>query len=893
MRKFKKALAFALASAMIVSAAPVSAATTNSAKGTKSTIYTYTVDKSKKGNANNKRSWIKVTTKKGYTYKLVNKTKDIVSLTKTRVEAKKTGTAKINVNFYKNGKYVETKSVKITVKKAPMIGKVTLDKNEITVGETTKVSNAGKGTAYFYSSNKDVATVDKTTGEITAKAAGTTTISAVNTITKARVYLTLTVNAQFAAKQSGAKEITVTGSGFTKDSKIAITRGAQTVTFDAKNVTISADGKTMTVVTNSNMIDGDYKVVVDGKEATFKGEASKITKVTSGDNAIADKTTSLPATTSGTAIVNYKVENQFGEDITKTTNVTVSSSRLKSVNQVKGEIELNVVANDREGDLVPVVIICENTNISLSKNVKLSAKSAINEITVKGLYNKEGKTYSENTAKTDDFYLLVDMKDQYGTQITSANFTDDLLLTVGGGLTGLDKVITKDSKTEKITVDGVDYFGIKLDRSAEGKKVSAGTATVLLVSKATGKSGQANITVADGVKVAKFSASPTGLVLAGAENVFEFTAVDTYGNAVENPTADLFGEDGVPAGFTFRKNAKTGKTELIYDATGKKSGLQVVTFITATREVATVQFNIQDQAKPTTIVGIKDISTGVVSGEAISFTTKNIKFEDQYGQEYTGKVDASKITYTTTGNYFDGQDGNYTAVESGDQKLTITYKDGDVTSEYTVTLSSRSLDDLKTFKAEAENKVYLEKVSNSVDVAKTLKVTGTSSDGTAITLPKTAYTATVDGIDANSVSGSALGFTSDNKKETKDANVVVVIKDRAGSSASAKVQVSNETPVATKVELSDTTTTIKKETAFGIQDAFTAITVKDQYGTEMTKENSNVRVKFSGFKDTDVVTNNNTSAASITVKSDVSYITVEYTFGNGLTYTANLVVTTK
>ena len=115
MRKFKKALAFALASAMIVSAVPASAAAkTNSAKGTKSTIYTYTVDKSKKANANNKRSWIKVTTKKGYTYKLVNKTTSIVSLTKTRVEAKKAGTAKINVNFYKNGKYVETKSVKIT-----------------------------------------------------------------------------------------------------------------------------------------------------------------------------------------------------------------------------------------------------------------------------------------------------------------------------------------------------------------------------------------------------------------------------------------------------------------------------------------------------------------------------------------------------------------------------------------------------------------------------------------------------------------------------------------------------------------------------------------------------------------------------------------------------------
>ena len=715
-------------------------------------------------------------------------------------------------------------------------------------------------------------TVNKTTGEVTAVAPGTTKIAVRNTVTKKRVYVDVTVNAEFGAKKTGAKKITVTGANFTKESKIEITKGSQTVTFDAKNVTIAADGKAMEIVTNSNIMDADYKVKVDDKESTFKGEASKLTAIKAGDNAIANKTTTLPATTSGAAIVKYTAENQFGEDITKTTDVVVTSSRLKDAS-VPGKIELNVVANDREGDLIPVVIINKDTGINLSKNVKLSARSAISEINIKGFYNKDGKTYSEDTAKTDDFYLLVDMKDQYGEQITEAKFDEDLLLTVGGGLTGLDKVLTKTNKTEKVTVDGVDYFGIKLDKSTSTNKVSAGTATVLLISKLTGDNAQANLTVADGVKVAKFSAAPTGLVLANADNVFEFTAVDTYGNTVENPTEALFAEDGVPAGFKFKKNAKTGKTELIYNP-GTKTGLQVVTFITATREVTTLQFTIKDEAKPTTIVGLKDVVTGVISGQSITIEAKDIKFEDQYGQEYTKDV-TDGITFTLAdGTVFSGSNGTYVAAESGDQKLTITYEKDKVKSEYTTTLSARSIDDLNNFKVTTDYKVKGSHDGES-NITEKLKVTGTSSDGTVITLP--------------AGSGSALGFTS-SKKETKDVKVTVIIDNKAGTALESTVQVSNENPVATKVKEATTPVTIKKGEAFTAEAARKALEVTDQFGEEYTA--TTTRVKFSGLGDKDTVKDNNTANAELTLdaSTSVSAVTVEYTFANGLTYTTSIVV---
>lgn len=902
MRKFKKALAFALASAMIVSAVPASAAAkTNSAKGTKSTIYTYTVDKSKKGNPNNKRSWIKVTTKKGYTYKLVNKTKNIVTLTKTRVEAKKTGTAKINVNFYKNGKYVETKSVKITVKKAPMIGAVTLDKTEITAGETTKVSNAGKGTAYFYSSNKDVATVDKTTGEITAKAAGTTTISAVNTITKARVYLTLTVNAQFGAKQSGAKEITVTGSGFTKDSKISVTKGSQTVTFDAKNVTIAADGKSMTIVTNSKIMKGDYKVTVDEKEATFTGEESKVTAIEIPDIAVASKDTQLPyvnTAASGSAVVNYTIKNQFGEDVTKGTSVTVSASRTAKVDEINGTITLDLVQNDKEGDLISVVIINQETGVSANKTVKLSAKSVINEMTIQGIWNKDGKELTEGTMK-DQFYLLVDAKDQYGNVVTEANIGDNLLVSVGAGLTNIDKAIpTESGKTEKVTVNGVDYMGIPFTKTT----LKAGTATVLLISKDTGKNAQTTVTVADGIKVDKFSASPADVVVGGKDNVFTFTAIDTYGKEITDPTEKMFSDDtqknvfGTEEGkFRFEKNAKTGKTELIYNApTVQQDTVKIVNFITKTNQVVTVQFTVKADAAPTTITGLKNVKLGVLSGREIEIKSSNIKLEDQYGYEYSKSLpsgykvtlvgtDGKTVFGEVTGDYASGFKTT-ASTGSGDERFTLTLTKTEngkdkVISEYSFTLSAREMKDLDTFKAESKL-VYNKNAKANVTV------TGVATDGTEVALKAgTDYTlaGTIVNADAATVSGGAIKFD-DNKTETKESKVSVIINNTKGSEVELVVKVSNEAPKAAKVE--DTTNAINKTKSLTASDVMKAIKVTDQYGETY---NEVARVTFSGYGDDVTVFKNNTTSATLTsTTNDITFVTVKYTFNSGLTYTRNI-----
>ena len=925
MRKFKKALAFALASAMIVSAVPASAAAkTNSAKGTKSTIYTYTVDKSKKANANNKRSWIKVTAKKGYTYKLVNKTKDVVSLTKTRVEAKKTGTAKINVNFYKNGKYVETKSVKITVKKAPMIGAVTLDKTEITAGETTKVSNAGKGTAYFYSSNKDVATVDKTTGEITAKAAGTTTISAVNTITKARVYLTLTVNAQFAAKQTGAKEITVTGSGFNADTKVEIKRGTATVDFDSKKMTVASDGKSIIIPTNSLISAAEYTVTAGDKTAKFTGEEAKVTTIDIGDVAVADGT--LPvvdgSTSAKTATVGYTVKNQFGEDITKTTSLTASSSKtVKSVNN--GEIQLNLNTYDKVGDEITVVLVYTQTGLSVTQKAILSNEAVASEVAVKGIYNENKKELTEDTANDGEvFYLLLDVKDQYGKNMAKKGFTVgpdmtyDLIVSVAAGTTNV-KLDT--NNVEIKTVDGKDYLALKIVKadSTDGKKILAGTASVLMITK-SGKTFNGEIQIAAGTKVDTFTAAPADVVIGGQDNVFTFTATDTYGNDIsEKVTKDMFSSNSQTVfgngdnQFSFEKNAKTGKMELIFHAKSVEADTPyVASFITATNKPVTVQFTVRTKANPVNITGTKDISLGalkvanVTSGSAVSARTldvkaSDIKVENQYGSDYTfdkfDTVDANGYKLVIKD---DSAKGVFTgAVDSSKEKFTLTVaekgsedctvqlvntKDNNkVVSEYTFTVYAKTMDELKNFTVDDMPTIYYKG-----DRALTVK--GVAGDGVKVTLTAGEDYTVLGEIGAgNVVSAGAISTQfSGTAVKTVDSSYSVVINNEAGTAIDKTVKVSNAKKVATTATVDGTTvsgTTLDREKVLN------TLTIKDQYGEEIKAADlTDARVAFSGYSDSAKVNKNNTANAEVTGLAAGEVVTAKVTFGGGYTFTTNV-----
>lgn len=928
MRKFKKALAFALASAMIVSAAPVSAATTNSAKGTKSTIYTYTVDKSKKGDANNKRSWIKVTTKKGYTYKLVNKTKDIVSLTKTRVEAKKTGTAKINVNFYKNGKYVETKSVKITVKKAPMIGKVTLDKTEVTAGETTKVSNAGKGTAYFYSSNKDVATVDKTTGEITAKAAGTTTITAVNTITKARVYLTLTVNAQFGAAQTGASEITVTGSDLA-NKDITVKKGNSTVTVSKKEV--SEDGKTATLTTASKIMASDYTVTAGDKTATFKGEASRVEKIEIlGENLAMDD--NIGVSKKGT--VGYKVTNQFNEDITNNTGLTANASGT-TASASKGTLTVTFTDAPKLNDPVSVVLIYQETGKTATAMLKVSNKAVPYTVTEKGVYNENGKALTAtNLGGSEEFNYLFQVKDQYGNDITDTKvLSGTFYVNCVPGMTNTKAVTAADITTK--TVNGTTYFALPIQK-ADGKDVAPGEITYILTAGGSGQSLTGKATVEAGAIVNTIEVTAPDVVPAGEEKVeFSFTALDKDGNEVTD-VKQL--EKVLPTGTKF-SFAKEGDKVKLYLNTKTLTAGQTYSevFRTPTNNTKVVLVSVKEGRYPAEIVGLKDgsneFATAQLVGKDIVVKKDNIKLNDQYGNSID--LDSNKYKIQVVDYKEDSVFGTNSA--SGDEILkiqakaagtkSVTFaiydKDGNpfkvnngqtnitTNGQFTVTFTAVTESKINSYTVSDVEKIYGGVASNGVAqtpekyVLNDVDVYGVVSSGVKVKLTKGTDYAITPSTNLTAVSGGGIGYYGKTSSTDLDAKFQVVINSN-GKVIEKNTKVSFTKPAVNKIEIKDSKTYLTVNAVSGASinvasEVMTQLKATDTYGKELTLsgntakyiDNSSATVQVvvsdMDFANNAKVINNGTVNATITGAKSNDTFKVTITIG-GKSFDANVQV---
>ena len=928
MRKFKKALAFALASAMIVSAVPASAAAkTNSAKGTKSTIYTYTVDKSKQGNPNNKRSWIQVTTKKGYTYKLVNKTKDIVSLTKTRVEAKKTGTAKINVNFYKNGKYVETKSVKITVKKAPMIGKVSLSKDTVNVGETATVSNAGKGTAYFYSSNKDVATVDKKTGEITAKAAGTTTITAVNTITKARVKLDLTVNAQFGAAQSGASKITVTGTDLA-NKDITVKKGSSTVTVSKKEV--SEDGKTATLTTASKIVASDYTVTAGDKTATFKGEASRVENIEILGENLAMKG---DIGTSKEGTIGYKVTNQFNEDITNNTSLTANASGTTATAS-KGTLTVTFAEAPRLNDPVSAVLIYQETGKTATAMLKVSNKAVPYTVTEKGVYNENNKALTAtNIGGTEEFNYLFQVKDQYGNEITDKSvLSGSFYVNCVPGLTNTKSVAYADITTK--TVNGTTYFALPIQK-AEGKDVAPGEITYILTAGGSGQSLTAQVTVEAGSIVNTIEVTAPDVVPVGEEKVeFSFTALDKDGNEVTD-VKQL--EKVLPTGSKFSFVKEGDKVKLYLNTTEGLTAGQTYSevFRTPTNNTKVVLVNIKDGRYPAEIVGLKDGSNDFATAQLVEkdivVKKENIKLNDQYGNsidlgEYKIKVIAGAESNAAFGaNTATGDDEvlRMSATAAGTKSVTFAIYDKNgnefkvnngqtnitTNGQFTTTFTAVTESKINSYTVSDVDRVYGGTAVNGTATTpdeytiKDVDVYGVVSSGVKVKLTKNEDYAVLPSTNLSAISGSGIGYTGKTSSSDLDAKFQVVINSN-GQIIEKNTKVSFTKPVVDKVEIKDSKTyltyTVSGSSVGLTEQLLSQVNITDTYGkaadvsgttvTYKNDTNATIQVVVSDIDNTSAkVTGNGTTAVTITGVTANDTFKVTLTIG-GKVFTANVQV---
>ena len=284
MKSSKKALAFALAAAMVVTAFPVTnaeAASTAKLSTTKVTVAAGTAKKQTKS--------IKVTTPstwKSVKVKVSSSDKKIATVKASgktvKVTAVKKGSAKVTVKVTaKKGKKAVSKTLKANVKVINAGLKLTNAPAEVVVGSETKLTakkcpQAAKVT--FSSSDETIATV--TDGTLKALKAGKVTITATSDYGKT-VTTDITVKEIVveSAAQTKLNQVVLTYQGdaskITKDD-VVITRTSDNQRIYTKAVANNATDKKLTVDTLINMTDSkEFTVAVKDSTAKFTATDGK------------------------------------------------------------------------------------------------------------------------------------------------------------------------------------------------------------------------------------------------------------------------------------------------------------------------------------------------------------------------------------------------------------------------------------------------------------------------------------------------------------------------------------------------------------------------------------------------------------------------------------------
>lgn len=344
MKSSKKALAFALAAAMVVTAFPVTnaeAASTAKLSTTKVTVAAGTAKKQTKSiKVTTPSTWKSVKVKVSSSNKKVAKVK--ASGKTVKVTAVKKGSAKVTVKVTAkkgNKKVSKTfKNVKVTVINAGL--RFVDAPAEVVVGSETKLTakkspKAAKVT--FSSSDEAVATVDATTGTVKALKAGKVTITATSDYGKS-VTTDITVKEIVveSAAQTKLNQVVLTYQGdaskITKDD-VVITRTSDNQRIYTKAVANNATDKKLTVDTLINM--------TDSKEFTVAVKDSTV-KFTATDG----KTVSLGLTK--TEIV-YNTATKVGIKELDANGVELKSVECEGVANTKDNIEYKIDVTSDKG----------------------------------------------------------------------------------------------------------------------------------------------------------------------------------------------------------------------------------------------------------------------------------------------------------------------------------------------------------------------------------------------------------------------------------------------------------------------------------------------------------------------------------------------------------------
>jgi len=446
-----------------------------------------------------------------------------------------------------------------------------------------------------------------------------------------------------------------------------------------QNVTLtwSEDKKSVQLVGATNFQAADYTVNVSGLTekvltSDVKIEAQKVTSIEILDEvAVVDKAVKTDGTFEAgtTATVGYVVKDQYGTDITKSTSLKTNDNANTTVvaDSAKGVVKLSgaVVEGKKIGDLVPVVLFDSATGTSVSKTVTLSAESTVSSIEVAGIYNAKGEEVALNdSSKASDAYIVLNLKDQYGKEITDAAKATGLVIT-NTNTTNLEI----DNTVSKVTIGDKDKLVVALKSI-----LKAGDTDVLLISTTNGQSAKYTVKVAETATTNGISVSQPEIAVAEESTLIPLTVTDKEGNVITNKKVLADANKGIKVGgTTVAESALEVKDgQVYYKTTFNTAGTQALVFQTSTYKVATITVDVKAKAVPTVVRGLKNPLVISTSKSPVTITAKDhLIIEDQYGREMKNSTEPVTVTLVGTSDVVSVSGNQVTALKNGTATLNV------------------------------------------------------------------------------------------------------------------------------------------------------------------------------------------------------------------------------
>ena len=671
------------------------------------------------------------------------------------------------------------------------------------------------------------------------------------------------------AKIVGAKKLEVAFNQAVDASKVKFTlkRGVNSVTI--ANTTWSDDKRTATLELASKFFEGDHELTVEGVDTealkvSFKAEAERVAGIE-----ILNDVVPVVDSNYDKLDVAYKVVNQYGEDITAITPVTGSSTggnvnttlntgfaRITAPQNVKFALDSTVV----------LTLIHASSNTIVTKNLKVGAEAKAAQVTIEGLHHDNNATLTTD-ATIGDFYLVVEVKDQYGNTIKNTNkLGAEVLVAVSNPAVASVAGYNNNKATFSTkNINGSDKTVLQLGRPAN-TPATAGTSVVTLIAAGAvgGTSATYTITVAEGLKADTIAIGDPGIIAQGETAKIPVVVTDLAGNEITDPSVLNNPAKGVVVnngqlGGQFVKDSNG----VYYQFHANTAGLLTLTAQTANNKFAIKTIEIRDAAVPAVITKLKDdVKVLIFKGQAVTLKPESLVVEDQYGRAMSddsfkaalnkAALGAYKVVLSdTSSNYIsltgtELDSGTASVVVNGDNKgsETVSLKLQTLTtngwedvagSQLTVTFRTVEMSELTSFGAEDIGKVY-----NNANYNVTLSVFGQTADGKKVTLPVNEYTAipTNGNISVNqitkvvSVSGNA-DFTEKSELEDK----VIITITATGDVIEKAVVATNVKPTVSVLEVREngakvTSLTLNNVTTLDIDAIAEYLYVKDQYGKE-------------------------------------------------------------